>query len=60
VTFFDTAEAYGPFTNEEMLGEASAPIRDQVVIATKFDFMEGEPAQGQCQGGCVRLHRALL
>lgn len=36
VTFFDTAEAYGPFTNEELLGEALGPIRDQVVIATKF------------------------
>lgn len=38
VTFFDTAEAYGPFTNEELLGEALAPVRDQVVIATKFAF----------------------
>ena len=38
VTFFDTAEAYGPFTNEELVGEALAPIRDQVVIATKFGF----------------------
>lgn len=38
VTFFDTAEVYGPFTNEDLLGEAFAPIRDQVVIATKFGF----------------------
>jgi aryl-alcohol dehydrogenase-like predicted oxidoreductase len=38
VTFFDTAEVYGPFTNEELLGEAFSPIRDQVVIATKFGF----------------------
>jgi len=38
VTFFDTAEAYGPFTNEEVLGEAVAPFRNQVVIATKFGF----------------------
>ena len=38
VTFFDTAEAYGPFTNEELVGEALAPLRDQVVIATKFGF----------------------
>lgn len=38
VTFFDTAEVYGPFTNEELLGEALAPVRDQVVIATKFGF----------------------
>src|SRR5947207_15863365 len=38
VTFFDTAEAYGPFTNEELVGEALAPMRAQVVIATKFGF----------------------
>lgn len=38
VTFFDTAQVYGPFTNEELLGEALAPVRDQVVIATKFGF----------------------
>ena len=38
VTFFDTAEAYGPFTNEELVGEALAPVRDQVMIATKFGF----------------------
>jgi aryl-alcohol dehydrogenase-like predicted oxidoreductase len=38
ITFFDTAEAYGPFKNEELLGEALAPVRDQVVIATKFGF----------------------
>ena len=36
ITFFDTAEVYGPFTNEELVGEALAPVRDQVVIATKF------------------------
>ncbi len=41
VTFFDTAEAYGPFTNEELLGEALAPFRDRVVIATKFGFQFG-------------------
>src|SRR6201990_2760271 len=46
VTFFDTAEAYGPFDNEELLGEALAPFRDQVVIATKFGFKEGKPALG--------------
>ena len=39
VTFFDTAEAYGPFVNEELVGEAVAPFRDQVVIATKFGFI---------------------
>ena len=38
ITFFDTAEAYGPFTNEELVGEALAPVRDRVVIATKFGF----------------------
>ncbi len=38
VTFFDTAEAYGPFTNEELVGEALGPVRDRVVIATKFGF----------------------
>ena len=38
VTFFDTAEAYGPFVNEELVGEALAPVRSQVVIATKFGF----------------------
>lgn len=38
VTFFDTAEVYGPFANEEVVGEALRPVRDQVVIATKFGF----------------------
>ena len=38
ITFFDTAEAYGPYTNEERVGEALAPFRDRVVIATKFGF----------------------
>ena len=46
VTFFDTAEAYGPFVNEELVGEALAPVRDQVVIATKFGFTFG-PNGGQ-------------
>src|SRR5206468_3053014 len=41
VTFFDTAEVYGPFTNEELVGEALAPFRGQVVIATKFGFKLG-------------------
>jgi aryl-alcohol dehydrogenase-like predicted oxidoreductase len=46
VTFFDTAEVYGPFTNEEIVGEAVAPFRRQVVIATKFGFriVDGKPA----------------
>jgi aryl-alcohol dehydrogenase-like predicted oxidoreductase len=43
VTFFDTAEVYGPFTNEELVGEALKPVRDQVTIATKFGFKLGEP-----------------
>jgi aryl-alcohol dehydrogenase-like predicted oxidoreductase len=46
VTFFDTAEAYGPFTNEELVGEALAPMRDEVVIATKFGFKEGKAPLG--------------
>jgi aryl-alcohol dehydrogenase-like predicted oxidoreductase len=46
VTFFDTAEAYGPFTNEELVGEALAPVRENVVIATKFGFKNGIPTQG--------------
>jgi aryl-alcohol dehydrogenase-like predicted oxidoreductase len=49
VTFFDTAEVYGPFTNEELVGEALAPVRDKVVIATKFGF-EIDPADGQQRG----------
>jgi aryl-alcohol dehydrogenase-like predicted oxidoreductase len=48
ITFFDTAEVYGPFTNEELVGEALAPLRDQVVIATKFGF--GFTADGKQQG----------
>jgi len=47
VTFFDTAEAYGPFTNEEVVGEALAPMREQVVIATKFGFQDGDSKKGQ-------------
>jgi aryl-alcohol dehydrogenase-like predicted oxidoreductase len=47
VTFFDTAEAYGPFINEEVVGEALAPMRDQVVIATKFGFKDGDSSKGQ-------------
>ena len=46
VTFFDTAEAYGPFTNEELVGEAVAPFRDQIVIATKFGFKDGNSRTG--------------
>ena len=47
VTFFDTAQVYGPFTNEDLVGEALEPVRDQVVIATKFGFdLEGAIAPG--------------
>jgi aryl-alcohol dehydrogenase-like predicted oxidoreductase len=49
VTFFDTAEAYGPFTNEELVGEALVPVRDQVVIATKFGF-KFDPNTGKQAG----------
>src|SRR5690242_4256082 len=45
VTFFDTAEVYGPFKNEELVGEALAPVRDQVVIATKFGFKISEKGE---------------
>src|SRR5450755_94305 len=47
ITFFDTAEVYGPFTNEELVGEALSPLRDQVVIATKFGFdLSGDTRPG--------------
>ena len=46
VTFFDTAEAYGPFTNEELVGEALAPMRNEIVIATKFGFKNGNAEVG--------------
>src|SRR5205085_10887780 len=49
VTFFDTAEAYGPFTNEELVGEALGPFRNQVVIATKFGF-KYDPNSGKQAG----------
>ena len=50
VTFFDTAEVYGPFTNEELVGEALAPVRDRVVIATKFGF-DIDPTGQRAPGG---------
>ncbi|RPI83787.1 MAG: aldo/keto reductase, partial [Chloroflexi bacterium] len=49
ITFFDTAEVYGPFTNEELVGEALAPFRGQVVIATKFGFKH-DPNRGPGPG----------
>jgi aryl-alcohol dehydrogenase-like predicted oxidoreductase len=57
VTFFDTAEAYGPYANEELVGEALEPFRDQVVIATKFGFKEGKPANGMdSRPDTIRAH----
>jgi len=53
VTFFDTAEVYGPFTNEELVGDALAPLRDQVVIATKFGFDTSVDPRGMKGGGPV-------
>jgi aryl-alcohol dehydrogenase-like predicted oxidoreductase len=50
VTFFDTAQVYGPFVNEELVGEALAPLRDRVVIATKFGFDFGPDIDGPSQG----------
>jgi len=57
VTFFDTAEVYGPFTNEELVGEALAPFRDQVVIATKVR-LETRPRDGKANrhGQPTRAH----
>jgi aryl-alcohol dehydrogenase-like predicted oxidoreductase len=49
VTFFDTAEVYGPFANEELVGEGLAPVRDRVVIATKFGF-DIDPATRERRG----------
>jgi aryl-alcohol dehydrogenase-like predicted oxidoreductase len=53
VTFFDTAEVYGPYTNEELVGEALAPLRDQVVIATKFGF---QPEPGETRWSSLNSH----
>ena len=55
VTFFDTAEVYGPFTNEELVGEALAPLRDRVVIATKFGFKTSVDPRGM-KGGAPALN----
>ena len=75
VTFFDTAEVYGPYKNEEVVGEALEPIRDQVVIATKFGIdidgtgtsgMDSRPEhiqggrRGVAEAAEDRLHRPLL
>lgn len=58
VTFFDTAETYGPFTNEELVGEAIAPFRDQIVIATKFGFADGDAKKGM-DSRPERIRRAV-
>jgi aryl-alcohol dehydrogenase-like predicted oxidoreductase len=56
ISFFDTAEVYGPFANEEVVGEALRPVRDRVVIATKFGF-DIDPATGENRGVCSRPER---
>ena len=67
VTFFDTAEAYGPFVNEEVVGEALEPMRDRVVIATKFGFAEGvekalvaDLAPAEARGFAFGVYNAVL
>src|SRR5256714_10770831 len=60
VTFFDTAQLYGPFTNEELVGEALEPVRDQVVIATKFGFdVEGAIGPGVIDGRRETIIRSV-
>lgn len=59
VTFFDTAEVYGPFTNEDLVGEALAPVRDRVVIATKFGFDLGPGGTGAPNSRPERIRLAV-
>src|SRR5438093_13322143 len=59
ITFFDTAEVYGPFTNEELVGEALAPFREQVVIATKFGFDCDSGKQGGVNSQLERIKRVV-
>ncbi len=62
VTFFDTAQVYGPFSNEELVGEALEPVRDQVVIATKFGLVshrDGEPRAGVTDSSPANIRTAL-
>ncbi len=59
VTFFDTAEVYGPFTNEELVGEALAPVRSRVVIATKFGFDCDAGKQGPVSSDLSRIKRVV-
>ncbi len=58
VTFFDTAEVYGPFVNEELVGEALAPMRERVVIATKFGFKFGPNREPMGRGQPAGAHQA--
>src|SRR3954447_12175712 len=58
VSFFDTAQVYGPFTNEELVGEALEPVRDQVVIATKFGF-DLESGRGGLDSSPARIRRSV-
>ena len=60
ITFFDTAEAYGPFINEELVGEALAPVRDQVVIATKFGFNLNHDVRGLRGAPALDSHPAHI
>jgi aryl-alcohol dehydrogenase-like predicted oxidoreductase len=60
VTFFDTAQIYGPFTNERLVGEALAPVRDQVVVATKFGFeYDGDQATGRLDSTPENIRRTV-
>src|SRR3954469_2061197 len=60
VTFFDTAQVYGPFANEELVGEALEPVRDQVVIATKFGFdLDEGPNRGSLDSSPERIRRSV-
>ena len=59
ITFFDTAEVYGPYSNEELVGEALAPFRDQVVIATKFGFDISPNSDPRGMKGSPRLNSRL-
>src|SRR5262245_49408559 len=59
VTFFDTAEVYGPFTNEELVGEALAPFRENVVIATKFGFDCDSGKQGGLNSRPERIKQVV-
>ena len=60
MTFFDTAQVYGPFTNEELVGEALEPVRDQVVIATKFGFdLDDRPNRGGLDSRPETIRRSV-